>query len=146
MKFPNVSADNMWEKVSNLEERTKWDDRWAKSEMLGDHEGGQALYVQMPKPPVPFVSAREIVMAMWKLEDYAEGKRAQCASSTTKEGAPVNSDNQLANAKLFSAIVEADGEGSKLTEIRFLDMGGSLLAAVIDKVTKNIGSRNFEAW
>ena len=100
----------------------------------------------MPKPPVPFVSARELVITFWKIEDYAEGKRAQIAQSTTKDGAPVNSSNQLANAKLFSAIIEADGEGSKLTEIRFMDMCGSLLAPVIDKASKNMGGKNFEGW
>lgn len=144
--FPNVSADDLWNKVSNLQERSKWDERWTKSEFLGDHNGGEAIYIQMPKPPVPLVSAREMVLTFWKVEDYGEGKRAQIAQSTTKDGAPLNSSNQLAQAKLFAAIVEADGSGSKMTEVRCIDMCGNLMGAIVDKASKNMPVRNFEAW
>ena len=104
------------------------------------------MYIQLPKPPVPLVSAREIVVTLWKEEAYGEGKRALVGRSTTKDGAPVNSSNQLADGRAFSAIVEADGDGSKLTELRFVDMSGSLLAAVVDKASKTMPGKNFDGW
>ena len=105
------------------------------------------MYIQLPKPPVPLVSAREIVATFWKDEAYGEGKRAFVSRSTTKEGAPVNSSNQLADGRAISQIVEADGDGSKLTEVRFIDLAGSLMAAVVDKASKTtMPAKNFEGW
>ena len=144
MEFPKISADKAWEKVSNMEERVKWDtERWVVAQDLGEHEGGNAFYIQMPKPPVPLVAAREIVVTFWNDESYGEGKRAHFARSTTKEGAPLNSSNQLAEIKTFASIIEANGEGTKLTDIRFIDMAGSLPGMVIDKASKMVPDKNF---
>ena len=93
------------------------------------------MYMCLPKPPVPLVAAREAIVTMWKDESFGEGQRAQFGRSTTKEGAPSNSSNQLADVRLFSAIVEAEGTGCKLTEVREIDMAGSLMAAVVNKAT-----------
>ena len=76
------------------------------------------MYMQLPKPPVPLVAIREAVLTLWTDESFGEGQRAQFGRSTTKEGAPTNSKNQLADFRIIGAIVEAEGTGSKLTEIR----------------------------
>ena len=39
-----------------------------------------------------------------------------------------------------------DGKGTKVTEIRNYDIGGRLLASIIDKVSKKMPTENFYAW
>ena len=53
----------MFELASNLDKRCSWDERWVKMTKLDDAEahGGIACNIEMKKPPVPFVSARDIV-------------------------------------------------------------------------------------
>ena len=65
----------MWELISNIDERLKWDTaRWIPpSANLGEHDGGLCMYMCLPKPPVPLVAAREGVVAMWKDESFGEG-------------------------------------------------------------------------
>ena len=114
--------------------------------MLGEHEGGEAIYVQTPKPPVPFISARELVLTFWKDKSmFGEGKRVLFGRSTTKEGAPINSSNVLTYAKVFASIIEADGAGSKMTELRTVDMGNTM-AIVVDKASKAMPIKGLEGW
>ena len=137
----------MWEKMTNLEERLKWDDRWANGSLiLGDHEGGTAMFMQMPKPPVPMVAARESTVTQWKIEDFGEGQRASLARSTTYEHTHSKKDNQVADLRVMGGIIEAEGEGCKLTEIRNIDFGGDLFNAIVNKITSMIPVKNFEAW
>ena len=104
------------------------------------------MYLQFPKPPIPLVSARECVVTFWNDESFGEGQRLSVGRSTTKEGAPTNSSNQLAGVGCFAAIVEAEGSGCKLTEVRDIDFAGGMLAALIDKASKNIPAGNFGHW
>lgn len=92
------------------------------------------------------VSAREVVVTFWKDLAFGEGQRALIGKSTTKEGAPLDSNNQLASAYAFSAVIEAEGTGSKITEVRFMDMAGSLLSPVITKITEIMPKKNFTEY
>jgi hypothetical protein len=101
----------------------------------------------MPKPPVPFVSAREMVITFWKDESIlGEGKRVCFGKSTFKLGAPRNTSNVLAEAKLFAGIIESEGNGSKLTELRIIDMGASLSGFIVDRASKAMPVKNLEGW
>ena len=104
------------------------------------------MFIQMPKPPVPMVAARESTITQWRVEDFGEGQRALVGRSTTKEHGHSLPDNQVADMRCFSSITEAEGEGCKVTEIRYIDMGGSLMNVVINKITSMMPVRNFEAW
>ena len=61
--FPGLAPENMFELASNLEKRIQWDERWVKMTKVDDAEahGGFACNIELKKPPVPFVSARDIV-------------------------------------------------------------------------------------
>jgi len=52
----------------------------------------------------------------------------------------------LAGIECFAAIVEAEGSGCKITEIRDIDFAGGMMAAVIDKASKNMPAKNFGHW
>ena len=39
-----------------------------------------------------------------------------------------------------------DGKGTKVTEIRNYDIGGSLIASILDKVSKKMPTDSFYAW
>lgn len=65
-----------------------------------------------------------MVVNFWKDETFSDGRRALVGRSTNIYGAPINSESQLITAHVFGSIIESDGEGSKLTDIRFVDFGG----------------------
>ena len=48
--------------------------------------------------------------------------------------------------RCFAGILEAEGDGCKLTEVRMIDMAGSLMNAVINKATTNMPEKNFACW
>ena len=82
----------MFELASNVENRSKWDERWVKCEKLDDAEaqGGAAHHIEMKKPPIPFVSARDIVATFWKDDSAFEGKKCQYSTSIEHSGCPPN--------------------------------------------------------
>ena len=67
----------MWELITNLEERSKWDkERWVESRILGEEDGGTVMHIVLPKPPVPLVYARDLCLVLWRDEAFGEGQRA----------------------------------------------------------------------
>ena len=86
------------------------------------------------------------MLTFWKDEtSFGEGKRVLFGRSTTIEGAPHNSSNVVTTAKMFASIIEADGEGSKMTELRNIDMGNTYLM-VCDKASKMMPVKGLEGW
>ena len=93
--FPEATPDQFWELATNFEKRKVWDtERAANAERLGDGEnGGSIFHFDGKKPPIPMVSARDVVVNTYKDETtFGEGKRAFIMTSVEHESYPVKSD------------------------------------------------------
>ena len=139
--FPNATPDQFWELVTNFEKRKEWDtERVTNAEKLGDGENGGVIYhFDGKKPPIPMVSARDVVVNTYKDEtNFGEGKRAFIMTSVEHETYPVKSDPVRLQVEVIATIVEANpsGNGTMITEIRSVDLGGNMFAIAIDKGSK----------
>jgi hypothetical protein len=71
--FPNIEPEKLFEILSNIEIRLKWDERWEKGEILEQDGDVTVFWGQSPKPPIPMVSAREMVTKGQRFENWKEG-------------------------------------------------------------------------
>ena len=136
----NIEPDAAFGIWSNIEKRIKWDTRWIKTDVLF-HEGNEwVLYYMIPKPPIPFFSQRDNLCKFWIVENYGEGKKLMVGTSVEHEKYPVKTgmfDNIRANVDIAAMLVEKNpnGAGTRLTEIRSIDLGGSIPNAIINQMT-----------
>ena len=147
--FPEVTPDQFWKMATDTEKRGQWDERFANMEKLGDGENnGTILYFIGKKPPIPMVSARETLVNVWKDEtSLGEGKRALITTSVERDDKPITDAYVRLNAEVIATIVEANPDGGCLVnEYRSIDVGGSMIGMVIDKMSKMGPKKNFEGW
>ena len=68
--FPQIEPDAMFELMGNIQVRMQWDERWIKPKILQQNaDGSVIMHVNTPKPPIPLVSQRDLVLEMYSLKD-----------------------------------------------------------------------------
>ena len=73
--FPDVEPEELWKMVGDVENRLRWDDKWVDGRILEEREDSTVVYFKTPKPPIPMISAREMVIKFFNIQDGAgEGR------------------------------------------------------------------------
>ena len=146
--FPGIEVDNMVDLISNLENRIKWDDRWVGGSILERTDDSAVMYAKTPKPPIPLVSERELLLKFFKVKDWQEGKTLCICKSVEHPSKPIATGmfaTVRADVKIQAVVIEAGPNGgSQMTEIRHMAMGGSIPGVAIQKMMGVIPVKSFD--
>ena len=107
--------------------------------------------MKSPKPPIPFVAQREIVMKYFVLEDCDVSKHMTLSVSVDHPLKPQTS-GMFAYVRglcyLGSQTVEPnpDGKGTLVREIRHIDLNGLFPEWLVSQITNWVPLGNYKAW
>ena len=138
MTFPHIDHETFFELMTNFDERQKWDSRWEKLEVLerDDAQKCGVVYMISPKPPIPVVTQREIILKTFTIPNgLGDGKHIQIAKSVEHASKPQGEgyfDYVRGNLHLMALIVEKNpnGPGTRAVELRNIDLCGSIVATI----------------
>ena len=72
--FPNIEPDVLCEMFSNFETRMKWDERIVSGKLVErPADGSTVFHHYTPKPPIPVISQRELLLQMWTFKEFQPG-------------------------------------------------------------------------
>jgi hypothetical protein len=104
------------------------------------------MFCTTPKPPIPLVGARELCLQFWAVKDWKAGTHLSISKSIEHADHPIKTGMfalTRGHATLQAVIFEKNpnGNGTKMTEVRFMSMKGSIPGAVIEKMRTSIPAR-----
>uniref|UniRef100_A0A7S3FXL6 START domain-containing protein n=1 Tax=Strombidium rassoulzadegani TaxID=1082188 RepID=A0A7S3FXL6_9SPIT len=152
MIIPDVEVDAVYDLISNLPERLKWDKRWLEGKVVEDKPESSILYWKTPKPPIPLVSSREMLVEIFNLKNgLGDGKHIQVMKSAEHPNHPVKS-GMFADVRgtivIYGTKIEKNpkGSGVLLTESRSFKMNGSIPGVAVSKASTVVPEKTFIGW
>ena len=139
--FPHIEPEALFDLTSDYEKRIKWDSKIIDAKILEKNEDGSImLHYYSPKPPIPIISQRELLTKLWRIKDYKDGVYISVGCSVEHPDYPIGTGmfayvRGHATVQGFMIEKNPNGTGSKFTEIRQFDLGGSIPGAVINKIS-----------
>ena len=137
-----IDPDMLFEKLSDTRWRMENDPRWCEPEMIEERQdGSKVIFMCTPKPKIPIISKRQILLESFTLMNHGgEGRHLEVGRSIEHPSKPAASGmfaDVRANITVIGILVEKNpkGEGSRMTEIRAIDLCGSLPGAAVKKAT-----------
>ena len=142
--YPSIEPEAFFNLVGDTKARLVWDHRWVKGSIIKEDGDSVTMHCFSPKPPVPMVSEREFVTQIFNLRDVpAPGLFFNLAHSVNDPSKPVATGMFATPRGLVEVqglLIEANpnGKGTKTTEVRSMNMGGSIPGAVIGKMKEGM--------
>ena len=148
--YPFMEAEDVFNLLGDLKTRMKVDDRFESAEILDEKDDCIVFYHKSKKPPIPMVSAREMLYAHYKQQDgMGEGKHFICSQSVEHPSKPIKTgltDDVRAKIKFGGAVFfeNPDGAGTKTLEFRDFDFGGNIPGPAIAKMSDGMPVKSFQ--
>lgn len=131
----------------------KHDPRWCDSELLETKpDGSEVIFMKAAKPVIPIVSRRQMICQITSLRNYGgEGRHLNIATSVEHPSKPIPSGMMAevrATLECVGILCEKNpnGAGTRLTEIKCIDLGGSIPGKVISAATDKQGKAMYEIF
>lgn len=144
----------MWGLVCDFETRAKWDDRMVDFERL-EHfveDNCSIITMRFPKPPIPVVAQREVVIKGFRCENYfGENDHLTLGTSVDHPARPIGEGyfdyvRALGHIGAFRVCANPDGPGVLLAEVRHVDVQGAMPELVINQVAEWAPTINYSGW
>ena len=87
--FPAIEPEDLFELISNIEKRVKWDERWVEGKVIQKDDNSTILHTKTPKPPIPLISQRELVLQFWNIKNWQAGRHLSISKSVEHADVPI---------------------------------------------------------
>ena len=129
--FPKIEPDDMIELLSNMESRIKWDERWSNAKIISRDGNSTVLYFCTPMSPDPQFRQRDFVIQFYLIKNWQIGIHLLICQGVEHPDYPEKTGMLgyiRGKVEMQAVIVEQNpyGSGSMVTEIRSLNMEGSI--------------------
>ena len=151
MIIPHLEPEQLFAVLGDVEQRVKTDPRWVSPRILEKKGESSVLTFETAKPPIPMVSAREVVVECFSRENgFGPGQHAFIQVNTEHAEAPIK--NGLGAKVRANCIVAGNkfeknptGKGTLVTELRVMQTGGNMPAVMIGKMSTSLPQKSVEA-
>ena len=120
----------------------KHDPRWCDPEFIETKEdGSKILMMYSPKPSIPLISRRQMIMQIYTIKDHGgPGRHLEVARSVEHPSKPEDT-GMFADVRAFIEVIgilvekNPNGEGSRMTELRSIDLRGNIPGPAVQKAS-----------
>lgn len=139
----DVSMDTLFECIQPEVRFNHWDKAEGFQVLEKDEsQNSQIIYHKLKKPPMPLVWQRDVVFQVFSRANYVSTAAGNChvnaLVSVEHANAPVNDNLVRAIRDVSGILVEPCSEGSKVTIIQQMDLGGSMASMAVSKAAGKI--------
>ena len=163
MHLPMITPDNFFELASNWDKRKEWDNiHYVDPEIIEKTRNGSydtcLLYHKSKKAPVPFnlfVAQRDILVKYFSVKNaFKRGQHIIAGVNATDDRKPIDTGyfaDVRAGVNVHGFIIEPNTDweratGTKIVEIRSMNINGSIPGELISKVADEIPYETIKIW